>query len=106
MKISVTEQHIKRGESRSCRNCAVALAVNEVAPGPGPWTVGISAGQAYAFKPGNHRVRLPDSVFRFILKFDGMTVLTAKPVPFEFEADFSGPSPVTQQRAMLAEVAK
>jgi hypothetical protein len=84
--VTVTAEHIAKGQPRSAFSCPIAFALEDALPGTNCYagrdnlTVYAHGGCA----PWSVRVRHPDSVLKFIRAFD-----SGLPVePFTFELDY------------------
>lgn len=81
--VAVTKQDIRRGRQSDCFTCPVALAIARALPSlknKKVWATYINYG-----KNSTHRIELPRSATRFIIKFDGQRLVK----PFNFRLHIS-----------------
>lgn len=78
MIIRVTQEHINKGVRGSCRNCPVALAMEDA----GIYKPRVGIDLSGTINDEKYRWFLPKEVARFMHEFDNLTMNEA---PFEFE---------------------
>jgi len=81
--ITVTAEHIARGERQSCTRCPIALAIRDAFPGAISFAVG--GPMVMLWTGGSEReIDLPAEAFKFVNAFDNGRTVEA----FTFELDY------------------